>query len=93
MSDYKELNIHRLKAEIAFAIRNGCHYSPQVASLVIHGAIEKIEDLFKKEMEKILEWGCAQGYKKPEGIEYKIEIEGRVYTIPEAVEMFLKTKQ
>jgi hypothetical protein len=46
-----------------------------------------------EELEKILEWGCSQGYKKPEGIEYRIEIEGEVYSIPEAVEMYLKTKQ
>lgn len=52
-------------------------------------ALEKIKAINKKEMEKILEWGCAQGYKKPEGIEYKIEIEGEVYTIPEALEIYL----
>ncbi len=60
--------------------------------------IEKIEWLDEdapdtEELEKILEWGCRQGYDAEPGIEYKIEIMGKVYTIPEAVELYLKSMQ
>lgn len=59
--------------------------------LSLDEALAKIKAIQKKEMEKILEWGCRQGYDPEPGILHKIEIMGKAYTIPEALEMYLKT--
>lgn len=80
-----------LTDKITGILKEDIHYSPQVQGFVVHGAIEKIEDLFKKEMEKILEWGCRQGYDPEPGILHKIEIMGKAYTIQEALNIYLES--
>lgn len=55
----------------------------------IDEATENIKALYKREMEKILEWGCRQGFDVVPGILHKIEIMGKAYTIPEALDIYL----
>lgn len=84
-------NAPTIREQIFTIIQNYIHYSPQVQGFVVHGAIDKIEEFFKEELQKILEWGCRQGYDPNPGILQKIEIKGVGYTIPEAIEMYLKS--
>ncbi len=49
------------------------------------------ENILPEELNKFGLWLSGQGYDKPDGIEYKVEIRGEVYSMENAVKMYLKS--